>query len=134
MRWPASPSDLPASAFPVLGSKAHGLCIRMLRDPGSSCLHSKDSTNLVISTAPDKLFLFFQSTKEKLEGKGEGGEPLPKFFCSSLQEIEGTKSVKLRNLVTKWEHPHSLQISTRCKTGERDVSGQHRGRANMGSL
>lgn len=68
--------------------------------------------------------IFFQTTKEKLEGKRGAGSHSQSFSAHPLQEIEGTKSVKLRNPVTKREHPHSLQISARCKTGERDISGQ----------
>lgn len=31
---------------------------------------------------------------------------------------EGPKFGKLKKLMTNWEHPNSLQISTRCKAGE----------------
>lgn len=72
--------------------------------------------------------IFKKSIKGQLEGKKrdrkekqrKGKKSSQSFSANLLQEMtEGTKSVRLRSPMTKWEHPHSLQISTRCKTGEK---------------
>lgn len=64
------------------------------------------------------ILLLFNQPKENRKEK-ERGKNLPSFSASLLKEMtEGIASVKLKALMTKREHPHSPQISTRCKMGK----------------